>query len=86
MFLWRNKDLTVILGVGKCTFSMFQSNWLGGYKDKDNKPVTTFDSLKKRLSGDFDLMEDSNMPFFIRETARKNQWTVAHATVWKRKA
>lgn len=62
-----------------------KSLWLGGYKDKDNKPVTGFDTLKERLSGAFDLVEDLEMPFFIRETAHKNQWTVAHATVWRRK-
>ena len=47
--------------------------------------MTGFDTLKERLSGAFDLVEDLEMPFFIRETAHKNQWTVAHATVWRRK-
>lgn len=63
-----------------------KNQWLGGYKDKDNKPVTTFDTLKQRLGTSFDLVEETEMPFFIRETAHKNQWTVAHATVWRRKA
>ncbi|XP_071079190.1 uncharacterized protein [Haliotis cracherodii] len=60
-------------------------NWLGGYKDASGNAVTGFSALKKWLSPDFDLLEEVNMPFFIRETARKNQWTVAHATVWRRK-
>ncbi|XP_060606889.1 uncharacterized protein LOC132759183 [Ruditapes philippinarum] len=62
-----------------------KSTWLGGYKDEAGRPVTGFDTLKKTLGPDFDLIEDVNMPFFIRETAHKNQWSVAHATVWKRK-
>ena len=64
---------------------MFQAQWLGGYKDKDDKPVTTLEGLKQHLGSDFDLIEAVDMPFFIRETARKNQWTVAQATVWRRK-
>ena len=64
---------------------MFQDQWLGGFKNKDDKPVTALEGLKQRLGGDFDLIEAIDMPFFIRETARKNQWTVAQATVWRRK-
>lgn len=63
-----------------------KSTWLGGYKDESGKPVYGFDTLKKTLGSDFDLVEDVNMPFFIRETAHKNQWSVAHATVWRRKS
>ncbi|XP_033733855.1 uncharacterized protein LOC117322994 [Pecten maximus] len=62
-----------------------KSVWLGGYNDKDGNPVTGFETLKKEFGPHFDLVEAMNMPFFIRETARKNQWTVAHCTVWKRK-
>ena len=63
----------------------WQSEWLGGYKDKDGKSVTGFETLKQKLTPWFSLLEDRNMPFLIRETARKHQWTVAHATVWQRK-
>ena len=35
--------------------------------------------------GWFDLVHEENMPFVIRETRRKHQFTVAHATVWRRK-
>jgi len=62
-----------------------KSQWLGGYVGDDGKPVSGFEGLKKALGAAFDLVEDVNMPFFIRETCRKNQWTVAHATVWRRK-
>ena len=70
------------------TFFLFlrvQNLWLGGYKDADGKIVTGFDNLKSYLGPNFELIEDKPMPFFIRETARKNQWTVAHATIWKRR-
>ncbi|CAL1532145.1 unnamed protein product [Lymnaea stagnalis] len=59
--------------------------WLGGFINQAGDAVTGFQTLQKELGQDFDLLEEVNMPFFIRETARKNQWTVAHATVWRRK-
>ncbi|XP_071161691.1 uncharacterized protein [Mytilus edulis] len=62
-----------------------KSNWLGGYIGKDNKPVTGKMTLKKVLGPAFDLVDEVDMPFSIRETARKNQLTVAEATVWRRK-
>ncbi|XP_033630196.1 uncharacterized protein LOC117292297 [Asterias rubens] len=62
-----------------------KSKWLGGFTDKNGQPVSTFDTLKRVLGPDFDLVLDKNMPFFIRETARKNQWTVSHASIWIRK-
>ncbi|XP_005104634.1 uncharacterized protein LOC101856202 [Aplysia californica] len=62
-----------------------KNEWLGGYVGADGQAVTGFQGLQKELGPYFDLVEEVNMPFFIRETARKNQWTVAHATVWRRK-
>ncbi|KAK3591618.1 hypothetical protein CHS0354_013802 [Potamilus streckersoni] len=62
-----------------------KSKWIGGYYDKKKRPVSGFQALQKKLGPDFDLIEEKNMPFFIRETAHKNQWTIAHATVWRRK-
>ena len=44
-----------------------------------------FDTLKQLLGQHFDFVEEKNLPFVIRETIRKHQLTVAHATVWKRK-
>jgi hypothetical protein len=49
-------------------------------------PVTTFDGLKAALLADFELITAEDEPFVIRETRRKNQWTVSHVTVWKRRA
>lgn len=62
-----------------------KSKWLGGYKDKDGQHVTGKMTLKRVLSPAFDLVEEVDMPFSIRETSRKNQLTVAEATVWRRK-
>ncbi|XP_048732686.1 uncharacterized protein LOC125649291 [Ostrea edulis] len=61
-----------------------KENWMGGYK-KNGQAVTGLSTLKKELGPYFTLVESCDMPFFIRETARKNQWTVAHCTVWSRK-
>ena len=41
--------------------------------------------MKSYLGPNFELLHEKNMPFFIRETARKNQWCVSHATIWKRR-
>ncbi|XP_033110543.1 uncharacterized protein LOC117111676 [Anneissia japonica] len=62
-----------------------KKNMLGGYKDKDGNPVWASNTLQKVLELDFELLESKEMPFFIRETAHKNQWTVAYAMIWKRK-
>ncbi|NP_001279655.1 uncharacterized LOC103187628 [Callorhinchus milii] len=62
-----------------------KSMWLGRYTDDFGKAVQGFDTMKRVLCPDFELVVEKNMPFFMRETARKYQWTVAHMTVWRRK-
>ncbi|KAI0217522.1 hypothetical protein LSAT2_030701 [Lamellibrachia satsuma] len=63
-----------------------KDKWIGGYiSKKTGKQVTGFDGLKQNLQKHFDLVHTRNMPFLIRETARKHQWTVAHVTVWCRR-
>ena len=47
-------------------------------------PAKTFEWLKMELGGSFDLLEEHDEPFLIRETARKFQWTVALLTKWRR--
>ena len=63
-----------------------QNKWIGGYKDGNGKEVRGFDTLQEVMGRDFELVETVDVPFLIRETVRKHQWTVAHATVWRRKA
>lgn len=59
-------------------------HWLGGF-EKDGKHVTTLDALKGHLSACFELVAIKELPFLIREHARKFQWSMAQATVWRRK-
>ena len=66
-------------------YILLQTRWLGGYVNAKGEAVTGFKGLQQELCPHFELVEQVDMPFFIRETARKNQWTVAHATVWRRK-
>ena len=61
------------------------SHWIGGF-ERDGQPVTTLDGLCAALLPDFDLIADRDLPFLIREHARKYQWSVAQATMWRRKS
>ena len=60
------------------------AHWLGGYLDQE-QPVTTLDTLRRLLEPHFDLSRTLDLPFLIREHARKYQWSVAQATVWRRR-
>ncbi|XP_074651406.1 uncharacterized protein LOC141906103 [Tubulanus polymorphus] len=59
-------------------------NWLGGYVDDGDDEINGFEGLKLHLGAAFELIAQKDVPFVIRETERKHQWTVAHVTVWKR--
>ncbi|GLI58723.1 hypothetical protein VaNZ11_000476 [Volvox africanus] len=61
-----------------------KSKWLGGYY-KDGKPVHTVETITCVLSPDFELVTQEDVPFLIREHARKFQWGCSQAMVWKRK-
>ncbi len=61
-----------------------RENWLGGF-ERDGQRVRTFDTLRQILSPHFDLAARKNLPFLIREHARKFQWSVAEASVCIRK-
>ncbi len=61
-----------------------KENWLGGYI-KDNKEVYTLDILKENLK-DFELLKTVDVPFVIKETARKYQHTISQMSIWKKKA
>lgn len=62
-----------------------RSEWLGGFK-KDGENLTTFDALKEILLPHFRLRDESplDLPFVIRETARKYQHSIAQVTLWER--
>jgi putative 4-mercaptohistidine N1-methyltranferase len=57
--------------------------WLGGYH-REGEPIRTLATLRELLEPHFELQEKKDMPFMIREHARKFQWSVAQATVWRR--
>lgn len=59
------------------------SEWLGGYEEK-GCPVRTLETLRSLLEPQFVLARTLDLPFLIREHARKFQWSVALATVWIR--
>ncbi|WP_456451096.1 5-histidylcysteine sulfoxide synthase [Hydrogenimonas sp.] len=60
-----------------------KEKWLGGFK-RDGEPVTTLQGLREHLEPAFRLIERRDVPFVIRETARKFQHSVAELTVWER--
>jgi putative 4-mercaptohistidine N1-methyltranferase len=62
-----------------------KSSWLGGRYDAAGNPKSTLSGIKEALVGAFDLKVTKELPFLIREHARKFQWSVAQATVWQRK-
>jgi putative 4-mercaptohistidine N1-methyltranferase len=51
-----------------------------------NETGTTFGGLSLALGGAFELITRKNLPFLIREHARKFQWSMAEATIWRRRA
>lgn len=59
--------------------------WIGGYKDKNGKEVSTLDGLKRLLEENFELIAIEDVPFVIRETSRKFQHTISQMSVWRRR-
>jgi putative 4-mercaptohistidine N1-methyltranferase len=58
--------------------------WLGGVI-RDGQPLWSADALKTLLAPDFELLENHDMPCVIREHARKFQYIVPLATIWRRR-
>jgi putative 4-mercaptohistidine N1-methyltranferase len=61
------------------------TEWLGGTRDSLGQAMLSLPGVKRELNGTFNHEHTKDMPFLIREHARKFQWSVAQATVWKRK-
>lgn len=57
-----------------------RSEWLSERHDEG-----TAGALREALSDCFIFLEERNLPFLIREHARKFQWSIAWAGVWRRK-
>nr|WP_283777691.1 5-histidylcysteine sulfoxide synthase [Sansalvadorimonas sp. 2012CJ34-2] len=62
-----------------------KKNWLGGYRE-NGEALDTHTGLKRVLGKHFEeIPVTRDIPFVIRETARKFQHTMAHCTVWRKK-
>lgn len=60
--------------------------WLEEFTPARNwPPGSTFEWLKEKLSPHFTLAHQADLPFLIREHARKFQWSVALGTRWVRR-
>ncbi len=62
-----------------------REHWLGGIR-RDGEVVTTLDALMTLLGPHFRLLGGSpfDLPFVIRETARKYQHSLAQVSIWER--
>jgi putative 4-mercaptohistidine N1-methyltranferase len=61
-----------------------RKNWLGGF-EQSGQHIKTLETLQEILSPDFQFSFCQDMPFLIREHARKFQLCIAEASVWIRK-
>jgi putative 4-mercaptohistidine N1-methyltranferase len=60
-----------------------RDNWLGFRRDSDS--ISTHAALRSLLDADFEFLRAKDLPFLIREHQRKFQWSVAEATIWRRR-
>ena len=60
-----------------------REKWLGGLAGDDGRRET-LEGLRLHLEPAFRLESTRDLPFLIREHARKYQWSVAQASVWRR--
>jgi len=59
-------------------------NWIGGIR-RAGEPFTTLEGLQEQLGEHFRMLgEPRDVPFVIRETARKFQHTISQVTIWER--
>lgn len=62
-----------------------KANWLGGIRE-NGEALGTYQALQRLLAEEFEEhMPPRDVPFVIRETARKYQHTVAQLTVWRKR-
>ncbi|MCO5061615.1 MAG: putative 4-mercaptohistidine N1-methyltransferase [Kiritimatiellae bacterium] len=61
-----------------------RENWLGGYEG-EHGPVRTLDGLRELLEPTFVLERRVDIPFLIREHARKFELVIAEGTAWRKR-
>ncbi len=63
--------------------------WLEEYTPRDKWLVdaegSALGALKEILAPAFELRQTIDLPFLIREHRRKYQWSIAEASVWRRR-
>lgn len=52
---------------------------------KANEPVRSLDGMKQHMEPHFDLIEQEDIPYLIRQHARKYEWGMSCCTVWRRR-
>ena len=63
-----------------------KENWVGGVR-RAGEPLTTLEGLEKQLGGNFRRLGDPHdVPFVLRETARKFQHTISQLTIWEKRS
>ena len=60
-----------------------KARWIGGRREH-GEPLSTLAGLTRALGPRFSFVCRQDIPFVIRETARKHQHTLAEMTVWRR--
>nr|WP_314423807.1 5-histidylcysteine sulfoxide synthase [uncultured Erwinia sp.] len=62
-----------------------KENWLGGIRE-NGEALTTYQALQRLLAAEFEeIAPAQDIPFVIRETARKYQHTLAQLTLWRKR-
>ncbi|MEI6351908.1 MAG: putative 4-mercaptohistidine N1-methyltransferase [Verrucomicrobiota bacterium] len=60
-----------------------REHWLGGF-ERNGAMVATLDGVREHLEPAFELVRTLDLPFLIREHARKFQWCVPQVSVWRK--
>ena len=82
------RRLADLVKPGGCLFMTTPFTWMESYTPKanwlGNGSEDSFDGLRMGLEPAFTLDADWDMPFIIREHARKFQYSIAKASRWRR--
>ena len=60
-----------------------REKWLGGRREH-GEPLSTLAGITRILAASFTAIDRQDIPFVIRETARKHQHSIAEMTIWRR--
>jgi putative 4-mercaptohistidine N1-methyltranferase len=62
-----------------------KENWLGGIRE-NGEALSSYQSLQRVMANDFEeVVHPRDIPFVIRETARKYEHILSQLTVWRRR-